>query len=79
MSLLIVVIVAVSALAALAVAALGATFRRGHDHDAEAQTLADLSELRSPSGKSFFPDGDSVLELAEALEDAGVARRSSRA
>jgi hypothetical protein len=37
--------------------------------DEETRALAELASLKSPSGRPFFPDGDSVWDLAGSLED----------
>ena len=40
--------------------------------EGETQALAQLGLVESPTGKPFFPDGDSLWELAAQLEDSEV-------
>ena len=40
----------------------------------ETRALAELGQVQSPSGRSFFPDGDAIWELAECLEDPRLRR-----
>ena len=40
----------------------------GHLDD-RAVALAQLKDVKSPSGKPFFPDDDSLWELAEEIDD----------
>jgi len=42
--------------------------------EAETRALAELGMVESPSGKPFFPDGNSIWELAGQLEDSEVRR-----
>jgi hypothetical protein len=49
--------------------ALGRARGRPRSHDPEAAKLAELAELRSPSGTPFFASGDQVLELAEQIDE----------
>jgi hypothetical protein len=69
MPLLIVIVLGLFAVSAAVVVALGVTVSRAPDHEGETTRLARLGRLHSPSGKSFFPDGDSVLDLAETLDE----------
>jgi hypothetical protein len=49
--------------------ALGRARGRARSHDPDAAALAELAELRSPSGTPFFASGDQVLELAEQIDE----------
>jgi hypothetical protein len=49
--------------------ALGRARGRPRSHDPEAAVLAELAEVRSPSGTPFFASGDQALELAEQLDE----------
>jgi len=76
MSLILLIVVGVAALAALVVLAVGvAASRSRRQVSARRSALVGLSKLRSPSGKPFFPTDDSVLELAELLDDVDERRR----
>jgi hypothetical protein len=70
MTLLIFVVFGLCAMTALVVVAVGIAVSRASDHEGETSRLAWLGRLHSPSGKSFFPDDDSVLALAETLDEA---------
>ena len=72
---LIVIVLSLFAISAVVVVVLGVTVSRASDHDGETARLASLGHLQSPSGKPFFPDDDSVLELAEALKDVQPGTR----
>jgi hypothetical protein len=49
--------------------ALGRARGRPRAHDPDAAVLAELAELRSPSGTPFFSSGDQVMELAEQIDE----------
>ena len=80
MHLILITAAAVTALVALVVLAVGvAASRARRQESARSSELLGLARLRSPSGKAFFPDDDSVLELAELLDDVDVRRRRDTA
>jgi hypothetical protein len=56
--------------------ALGRARGRPRSHDPEAAVLAELAEVRSPSGTPFFASGDQALELAEQLDELRQLRRA---
>jgi hypothetical protein len=67
---------ALAALVAMVVLAVGMTASRARRQEsARSSELLGLARLRSPSGKAFFPTDDSVLELAELLDDVHERRR----
>ena len=41
----------------------------------DTRALAELSAVRSPSGRSFFSHGDAIWDLAGQLEDPDAALR----
>jgi hypothetical protein len=49
--------------------ALGRARGRARSRDPEAAAMAQLAEIRSPSGTPFFASGDKVVELAEQIDD----------
>jgi hypothetical protein len=49
--------------------ALGRASRNVQHADERTLRLAQLNEVRSPSGKPFYPEQDSLWKLAEQLED----------
>ena len=49
--------------------ALGRASRNVQHADERTIALAELKDLRSPSGKPFYPKENSLWELAEKLED----------
>jgi hypothetical protein len=49
--------------------ALGRARGRTRSHDPQAAVLAELAEVRSPSGTPFFASGDQALELAEQIDE----------
>jgi type II secretory pathway pseudopilin PulG len=76
MSLIVLIVIGVAALAALVVLAIGiAASRSRRQVSTRRSVLLGLAKVRSPSGKSFFPNDDSVLELAELLDDVDERRR----
>ena len=76
MHLFLLTVAALAVLAALIVLAVGVTAGRARRRESIRNSeLVGLSRLRSPSGKAFFPDDDSVLELAELLDDVDARRR----
>ena len=50
--------------------ALGRASRNVQNVDKRTLALTELNDLKSPSGKPFYPTENSLWELAEALEDA---------
>jgi hypothetical protein len=76
MDVILIIVVAAAALAAVVVLAVGVAAGRSRRRESVRRNeLLGLAKLRSPSGKSFFPDDDSVLELAELLDDVDERRR----
>ena len=76
MDLILLILVAAAALVALVVLAVGIAASRSRRRESRRRSeLLGLAKLRSPSGKSFFPNDDSVLELAELLDDVDERRR----
>ena len=60
----------------MVVLAVGMTASRAPQQESiRSSELLGLAKLRSPSGKTFFPTDDSVLELAELLDDVDERRR----
>jgi hypothetical protein len=49
--------------------ALGRASRNVQHADERTLRLAQLNDVRSPSGKPFYPEQDSLWKLAEQLED----------
>jgi hypothetical protein len=45
--------------------------------DGETRALASLGGVRSPNGRPFFADADSIWELAESLEDQRLRERGA--
>ena len=76
MNLILLTVCGVAALATLMVLAVGIVASRSRGQvGADRAALLGLAQLRSPTGKPFFPNDDSVLELAELLEDVDERRR----
>ncbi|HEX5911078.1 MAG TPA: hypothetical protein VFY44_11335 [Thermoleophilaceae bacterium] len=76
MHLILIIVAALAALVAMVVLAVGMTASRSRREESDrSSALLGLARLRSPSGKAFFPDDDSVLELAELLDDVDERRR----
>jgi len=74
--LILIIAAALAALVAVVVLAVGMTASRARKQESiRSSELLGLAKLRSPSGKAFFPDDDSVLELAELLDDVDERRR----
>ena len=76
MDLIIIIAAAAGLLVAVVVLAVGLTASRARKRDSSrASELVGLAKVRSPSGRPFFPTDDSVLELAELLDDVDERRR----
>jgi hypothetical protein len=54
--------------------ALGRASRTVYTGDARTIALTELQDLRSPSGKPFYPNENSLWELAERLEELEAGR-----
>ncbi len=75
MTLLLITALVVAALAAAALLTVGmAAARARRRQTRRVSELLGLARLRSPSGKPFFPTDESVLELAELLDDVEERR-----
>lgn len=76
MSLIVLIVAGIAGLAALTVLAVGIAASRSRRRVSSRRlVLLGLAKVRSPSGKSFFPTDDSVLELAELLDDVDERRK----
>ena len=76
MNLILTIIVVLAVLIALVVLAVGRAASRARKRDSSrSKELLGLSKVRSESGKPFFPTDDSVLELAELLDDVHERRQ----
>lgn len=76
MSLIVLIVAGIAGLAALTVLAVGIAASRSRRRvSSRRSVLLGLAKVRSPSGKSFFPTDDSVLELAELLDDVDERRK----
>ncbi|HYI35236.1 MAG TPA: hypothetical protein VEX39_01415 [Thermoleophilaceae bacterium] len=79
MDLILIIAVVFVLLVALVVLGVGVAASRSRRNDvSRADELVGLSRVKSPSGKSFFPTDDSVLELAELLDDVEERGRRDR-
>ena len=63
------------ALFAVSLSRAATSLRRVED---ETRALAELGLVESPTGKPFFPDGNSIWELAGHLEDSELRRAAAR-
>ncbi len=76
MDLILIIVAALAVLGALVALAVGTAASRSRRREStRSSELLGLAKLRSPSGKPFFPTDDSVLELAELLDDVDERRR----
>ncbi len=76
MNLILIIVAALAVLVALVALAVGTAASRSRRREStRSSELLGLAKLRSPSGKPFFPTDDSVLELAELLDDVDERRR----
>jgi hypothetical protein len=57
--------------------ALGRASRNVRTGDERTIALTQLSDLRSPSGKPFYPNENSLWELAERLEELEAGLRQN--
>ena len=71
MSLILIMIIAIVGMAAAGVVALslGAALRRSKSQDDDEDRMARLGAMKSPSGKPFFADRKSALDLADQIHD----------
>jgi hypothetical protein len=74
--LLLIIAVVLAVLVALVVLGVGVAAGRARRRESmRTSELLGLAKVRSPSGKQFFPTDDSVLELAELLDDVDERRQ----
>ena len=79
MDLILIIVAVFVLLVAVVVLSVGVAASRSRRNDvSRANELVGLAKLKSPSGKSFFPTDDSVLELAELLDDVEERGRRDR-
>lgn len=69
-TILIVVVAALVVLALLVTFALASAAKRADRQDGDVGMLGALARLRSPSGKPFFGNRDSVSDFVETLDRA---------
>jgi hypothetical protein len=65
---LIIGLVVAFVLVAIFALSLGAAADSVPSSEAETRALTDLTQVRSPTGKRFFPTDESIWDLAESLE-----------
>lgn len=74
--LILIIAAVVAVLVAVVVLTVGVVAARARKREStRASELLGLAQVKSPSGKSFFPTDDSVLELAELLDDVDERRQ----
>ena len=73
MELLIIGLIVAFVVVAIFALSLGAAADSVPSSEAETRALTDLTQVRSPSGKSFFPTDESIWDLAESLETLSEA------
>ena len=69
MSLILIIAVAGMAVAGVVALSLGTALRRSKSQDDDEARLARLGAMKSPSGKPFFADRNSALDLSDEIHD----------